>query len=452
MEEFELGNIIVKSRNYGDIEIPSNQIYDLVKKCVVDSKNISDLLKKEVDEYFEGERVDNYYYSISSTEAPTYLKCFHDILARDFTIEKIIDFDFKRLYEVPPTYHEFQVGKDDKESMLIKGVIFASDEIGNKYVFNLIPYTEDYSVELECYFDSSKTKFKDFWKNVEDYFDEFGPLRNQKIDSNWKFVEYEEKTWDSIVISEKNKKMIDRHIVNFIDLIDTYKQKRLPASRGILISGPPGTGKTLCCETIMSMVDATTIYVTSDSIDSIGQIKGLYKLARRLSPSLVIIEDIDTLGGLDRRERGNHPLLGEFLNCLSGVGGNDGVITIATTNYPENIDIALGDRPGRFDLRVKFGYPDKELRGYILEKYLKEFETKGKLNLSKIIKETENMSGAYLKEVIMVAYMITIEYGVEVIDQKILDEAFESVKQLKREVDKSYGVRRENDKTHTLYG
>ena len=452
MEEFELGNIIVKSRNYGDIEIPSNQIYDLVKKCVVDSKNISDLLKKEVDEYFEGERVDNYYYSISSTEAPTYPKCFHDILARDFTIEKIIDFDFKRLYEVPPTYHEFQVGKDDKESMLIKGVIFASDEVGNKYVFNLIPYTEDYSVEFECYFDSSKTKFKDFWKNVEDYFDEFGPLRNQKIDSNWKFVEYEEKTWDSIVISEKNKKMIDRHIVNFIDLIDTYKQKRLPASRGILISGPPGTGKTLCCETIMSMVDATTIYVTSDSIDSIGQIKGLYKLARRLSPSLVIIEDIDTLGGLDRRERGNHPLLGEFLNCLSGVGGNDGVITIATTNYPENIDIALGDRPGRFDLRVKFGYPDKELRGYILEKYLKEFETKGKLNLSKIIKETENMSGAYLKEVIMVAYMITMEYGVEVIDQKILDEAFESVKQLKREVDKSYGVRRENDKTHTLYG
>ena len=125
---------------------------------------------------------------------------------------------------------------------------------------------------------------------------------------------------------------------------------------------------------------------------------------------------------------------------------------IITINNPENIDIALGDRPGRFDLRVKFGYPDKELRGYILEKYLKEFETKGKLNLSKIIKETENMSGAYLKEVIMVAYMITMEYGVEVIDQKILDEAFESVKQLKREVDKSYGVRRENDKTHTLYG
>ena len=151
-------------------------------------------------------------------------------------------------------------------------------------------------------------------------------------------------------------------------------------------------------------------------------------------------------------EKEETTLLGEFLNCLSGVGGNDGVITIATTNYPENIDIALGDRPGRFDLRVKFGYPDKELRGYILEKYLKEFKTDKKLNLSKIIKETENMSGAYLKEIVMVAYMITVEYGVESISQKILDEAFDSVKQLKREVDKTYGVRRMTEKTETLYG
>jgi len=450
MADENLGNIVVKS-DLGDFEIASNQVYDLVKKCVEDSKNLSDLLKKQVDEYFDGDRVDNYYHSLSSNEAPIYLKCLHDIIKRDFIIDRIVDFDFKRRYEVPPTYHEFKVGRDNKESLLIKGSIFATDKIGNKYVFNLIPYTEDYSIELECYFDSSKAKFKDFWKVVEDYFEKEGPLRNEKIDSNWNFIEYEKKNWDSIVISSKNKKMIDRHIINFIKLIDTYKGKRLPASRGILISGPPGTGKTLCCETIIGMVEATTIYVTSDSIESIGQIKNVYKLARRLSPSIVIIEDIDTLGGLDRRERGNHPLLGEFLNCLSGVGGNDGVITVATTNYPENIDVALGDRPGRFDLRIQFGYPDKELRGHILDKYLKEFNT-SKLNIDKIIKETENMSGAYLKEIVMVAYMISTEDGSEVITQKILNEAFDCVKQLKRDVDKSYGIKRIDAKEETLYG
>jgi cell division protease FtsH len=449
MARSKLNDITVKS-DYGDFQIESTQVYDLVKKCVEDTKNLSDLLKTKIDDYFEGDRIDNYYYSLGSNETPTYLKCFHDILERDFKIDKIVDFDFKRRYEVPPTYHEFEIDRDIKETMLIKGSIFASDKMGNKFVFNLIPYTEDYSIELECYFDSSKIKFKDFWKKVEDYFDKEGPLKNEKIDSNWNFIKYEPKDWDNIVISEEHKKMIDRHIINFIGLIDDYKEKRLPASRGILISGPPGTGKTLCCETIMGMVDATIIYVTSDSIESVGQIKNVYKLARRLSPSIVIIEDIDTLGGLDRRERGNHPLLGEFLNCLSGVGGNDGVITIATTNYPQNIDIALGDRPGRFDLRIQFDYPDKELRGHILNKYLEEFNT-SKLNIDKIVKETENMSGAYLKEIIMVAYMISIEYGSKKITQKIINEAFNSVKQLKRTVNKSYGIKIMGDKEETLY-
>ena len=135
----------------------------------------------------------------------------------------------------------------------------------------------------------------------------------------------------------------------------------------------------------MNVVDCTAIYVTSDTIEHTGQIKEIYDLARKLSPTLVVIEDIDTLGGLDRREKGNHPLLGEFLNCLSGVGGNDGVITIATTNYPENLDIALADRPGRFDLRIEFGLPDAHLRKYILEKYLEEVESKN-IDLKRIIR------------------------------------------------------------------
>ena len=73
------------------------------------------------------------------------------------------------------------------------------------------------------------------------------------------------------------------------------------------------------------------------------------------------------------------------------------------------------------------------------------------LQLREIVKETENMSGAYLKEIVMVAYMITVEYGIDFINQKILDEAFESVKQLKREVDKTYGVKRMSDRAETLY-
>ena len=95
-----------------------------------------------------------------------------------------------------------------------------------------------------------------------------------------------------------------------------------------------GTGKTLCCEVIVNDLDCSTIYVSTDSVGEVGDIRKVYSLARKISPCLVIVEDIDTLGGLDRTVRGGeHPLLGEFLNCLAGMGENDGVITIATTNY-----------------------------------------------------------------------------------------------------------------------
>ncbi len=262
-------------------------------------------------------------------------------------------------------------------------------------------------------------------------------MKGKKFDTNWKYIQYDKRDWDSIVLEEDKRKLVKRNIINFLDRIEAYKKRRLPTSRGILITGPPGTGKTLCCETIMNLVDCTTIYVTSDSVEKVGDIKEVYKLAQKLSPTIVIIEDIDTLGGLDRRERGNHPLLGEFLNCLNGVGNNEGVITIATTNYPENLDIAIADRPGRFDLRIEFGLPNKELREHILKKYLDDISV-GKLDLNKISRKTEGLSGAYLREIIMTAYMISEEEGTPIVN-KIMDEAIESVLLMKKNVMKSYG-------------
>ena len=43
------------------------------------------------------------------------------------------------------------------------------------------------------------------------------------------------------------------------------------------------------------------------------------------------------------------PLVGEILTALNSAESNNGVVTIATTNYPDNLDIALRDRPGRFE-------------------------------------------------------------------------------------------------------
>jgi len=66
------------------------------------------------------------------------------------------------------------------------------------------------------------------------------------------------------------------------------------------------------------------------------------------------------------------------------------------------------DRPGRFDFRIDFGLPDDKLRKWILKKYLTTFDHQD-IDFKPLIKQTEGMTGAHLKEMVMTAYMNALE-------------------------------------------
>lgn len=66
--------------------------------------------------------------------------------------------------------------------------------------------------------------------------------------------------------------------------------------------------------------------------------------ARKLSPCLLILEDLDSL--INDRNRSF------FLNQLDGLTGNDGLLVISTTNHLEQLDPGLRDRPSRFDRKL----------------------------------------------------------------------------------------------------
>ena len=258
-----------------------------------------------------------------------------------------------------------------------------------------------------------------------------GILRGHTVDAKMRFLQIDDVSWDDVVLSPQQRKSLERNIVKFISHISLYESKNLPTSRGCLLTGPPGTGKTLTCSAVMNQVDSTIFYITSEDITDRGQISDLYDVARKVAPSIVVVEDIDTLGGIDRnRAGGDHPILGEFLNCLAGVESNSGVVTIATTNYPEYLDKALVDRPGRFDFRIDFGLPDEKLRKHILEKYLSTFNHKN-IDLKPLVKATEGMTGAHLKEMVMMAYMDSLEASgykkTTKITQKHLEQSMKTI-------------------------
>ena len=195
----------------------------------------------------------------------------------------------------------------------------------------------------------------------------------------------------------------------------------------------------MTCESIINQVDCTVICVSNDTVENLREIKRIYELAEKLAPTLMVIEDIDTLGGLDRRDGASHPLLGELLASLNGVGPTGNVVTVATTNYPQYLDRALADRPGRFDIRIEFPIPDAGLRKAILQKYLAKFKT-GKISIDSFARDSEGLTGAYLREIVTTAYLITIERELNKITSDVLMESLTQVKEMKQLALKEIGV------------
>ena len=193
------------------------------------------------------------------------------------------------------------------------------------------------------------------------------------------------------------------------------KERGLPNSRGVILAGPPGTGKTLITKWLVNQSNITRILISAEMLTGRHNVKSCYEIARKLSPTLLIIEDIDTTGALNRRIS-DHPLLGEFLQAMDGVVPNDGVITVATTNHSESIDPAIADRPGRFDRIIEVGPPSLKQRVHILRRLLEKLDVDVAVSdesIATIAKGTEGLTGAWLREVVQSAMIRAISCGRE---------------------------------------
>ncbi len=129
---------------------------------------------------------------------------------------------------------------------------------------------------------------------------------------------------------------------------------RIP--KGVLMVGPPGTGKTLLAKAIAGEADAAFFSISgSDFVEMFvgvgaSRVRDMFEQARRNTPCLVFIDEIDAVGrsrghglggGNDEREQTLNALLVE----MDGFDTQEGIIIIAATNRPDVLDPALL-RPG----------------------------------------------------------------------------------------------------------
>jgi proteasome regulatory subunit len=197
-----------------------------------------------------------------------------------------------------------------------------------------------------------------------------------------------------------------------------FKKIGIDPPSGVLLVGPPGTGKTLLAKAVANSANCTFIRIVGSELVQkfIGEggrlVRELFQLAREKKPCIIFIDELDAIGakrlGMDTTgDREVQRTLMQLLAEMDGFDPLNNIGIIAATNRKDILDEALL-RPGRFDRIITVTLPDQEGRKKILNIHTKNMKLAKSIDLDAIAEETEEFSGADLKNLCTEAGMFAI--------------------------------------------
>ncbi len=227
-----------------------------------------------------------------------------------------------------------------------------------------------------------------------------------------------------------------KEIVEFLKKPEKFTKMGAKIPKGVLLYGKPGTGKTLIAKAIAGEAGVPFIAMSgSEFIEMFAglgasRVRKLFEKARKMSPCIVFIDEIDAIGA--RRSGGNgadsenNQTLNQLLVEMDGFSTEEPIIVLAATNRPEMLDKALL-RPGRFDRQITVQVPDVRGREEILNIHAKEKKFADDVNLKSIAEDTAGLTGAELANILNESAIIATVNGHMVIEKQDLEEAMKKV-------------------------
>ena len=244
-------------------------------------------------------------------------------------------------------------------------------------------------------------------------------------------------TFNSVAGAAEAKEEL-KDVVDFLKNPQKYKRLGAQMTRGVLLIGEPGNGKTLLAKAVAGEANCPFFSISgSDFIEvfvgvGASRVRDLFARARKYSPSIIFIDEIDAVGrhrgsghggGHDEREQ----TLNQLLTEMDGFQSSEStIIVLAATNRPDVLDKALL-RPGRFDRHVFVPYPDLVSREAILRLHAKNVKIDPEVDLRKIARGTPGFSGADLANIVNEAAINASKHDQETVKIKDFEEARDKI-------------------------
>jgi ATP-dependent metalloprotease FtsH len=229
-------------------------------------------------------------------------------------------------------------------------------------------------------------------------------------------------------ISEAKEEL--EEIIDFLKEPHKYKELNIKLPKGVLLVGPPGVGKTYIAKAVAGEANVPFFYQSGASFVHIyvgvgaSRVKELFAQAKRQAPSIIFIDEIDSVGKKrgELRNDEREATLNQLLTEMDGFEDSSGVMVIGATNNIESMDSALL-RSGRFDRRVEISLPDMEDRQRVLELYLSD--KKQSVDIEGLARVTVGLSNASLATLVNEAGLYAIKHGRD----SICDDDFEAIRE-----------------------
>nr|POE63717.1 putative atpase yjob [Quercus suber] len=227
------------------------------------------------------------------------------------------------------------------------------------------------------------------------------------------FQEVQKASWDKVILNESMKQELTQVTNKFFDSKDIYEDLGVPWKRGLMFHGPPGNGKTISIKALMHTLlnrkhSIPTLYVKT--APNTYHIQNVFSFARRQSPCMLILEDVETIVTPQTRSY--------FFNEMDGLENNDGLFVVASTNFLERLDPGLTKRPSRFDRKYLFPLPNEHERTLYCEYWRRKLSSNPKIEFPlklcpAMAHVTPGFSFAFMQEC-FVATMLVLARGEDV--------------------------------------